>query len=98
MCGRAKSPDKRFRGADLRRATGDVLADDAASEPQRHSLRPVIHAKLAEQPTRVCLDRVFGEKQLAADLVVRLAATHPVEYLTFTFSQRRVDGLGWRVA
>src|SRR4051794_26829496 len=69
--------------------TCTVLADQAPTEAERHCLSPVVDAELAEQPAGVGLDGVLGQVEVTADLVVRLALTHPGKDLQLALGELR---------
>src|SRR3954447_21110598 len=69
--------------------TDTLLADQAPAEPERDCLRPVVDAELAEQPAGVGLDGVLGQVEVTADLVVRLALTHPGKDLQLALGELR---------
>src|SRR5690606_18591414 len=68
-------------------ARGSRSGDEAAPDADRDGLRAVARAELAEQALRVGLDRVLGQEQVLADLVVRAPVAHPDEHLVLALRE-----------
>src|ERR1700754_517837 len=86
--GRSGHDDAPGRRPDPGRARQEgCLGDQPAPETVCDRLCAVADTELAEQPSRVGLDGVLGQVELAADLAVALALAHPAQDLQLALGQ-----------
>jgi len=73
-CERRRNPKKQIGRTPLSRCLRCLKIDDAALEPYRNGVSPVVGAKFRKNVLNVTLYGLFGDGELSSDLLVGVAA------------------------